>query len=340
MGSARMLSVFYAPRPKNLNDTEFLLLMYLADLYDAEKHCAWIRKSGLAERMGCNERRIQALTVRLEEKGYLRVYERVKRHNRYVVPLLPGEILPAKVVIHEGPTLVDPENSKVWRLRAPNAQPVNAIEPGYIDPATPVDVAALAAEEAALEEAERGFAAAVAVDPEMERNAQKRGWYDFLVGLQGAAPLGKKAAEWDALINDLMGKEIAMADFSACYAAAQKKWDAKAVITPTSVYNNWDSLFPIVKAERTVSRRRETLAAKAMADEKPAPLTDEEREAARVALEAHKAGQQQRKAAQEWRAKQGIWTEKHVPHCTCGTCVDKKRQWERQHTTQSAQVSR
>lgn len=339
MSSARMLSVFYAPRPKNLSDTELVLLMYLVDLYDAEKHCAWIRKSGLAERMGCSERRIQTLIATLEEKGYLRVYERVKRHNRYVVPLLPGEILPAKFVIHEGPTLIDSdERGKVWKLRSPGGGTV--AEPAWVDPATPVDVAAMAAEDATLVAAEDAFAAAVAVDPEMERNAQKRGWYDFLVGLQGAAPLGKKAGEWDAVINDCMAKGISMEDFSACYAAAQKKWDAKAVITPTSVYNNWDSLFPIVKAERTLTRRRETLAAKSMASEKPAPLTDDEREAARIAAEAIRDGQAKRQAVKEWRAKNNIWTPNHTPGCACGTCASNKRQWERQRTAQSAQVSR
>lgn len=338
MSSARTLSVFYAPRPPDLSYAELYLLLHLAERYDDDKHCSWIRRSELAKRLGCKPPYVKALINRLEEKGYVRVYMRQKRHNRFVIPALPGEVVPGNVVIHEGATIRDPESGQVWTLRTPG-QTDEGTEPARIDPATPVDVAAIAAEEAALDEAERAFNAAVAVDPEMERNAQKRGWYDFLVGLQGAPPLGKKAGEWDALINDLMGKEIAMDDFSACYAAAQKKWDAKAVITPTSVYNNWDSLYPIVKAERTVSRRRETMAAKAMASEKPAPLTDEERAQAAVAATAFAERSRQKKAAEEWRRQNNIWKEGHVANCACGTCASNKRQWERQRTTKSATVT-
>jgi len=115
--AARVFSFIHAVHPKDMSHAEWELMIHMLERYDYDKQCSWFRKSYAAEKMSCTEGYVKKLIWTLEDKGYLRVYERVKRHNRYVVPRFPGEILPADVVIHDGPTLTDPDSKEVWTLR-------------------------------------------------------------------------------------------------------------------------------------------------------------------------------------------------------------------------------
>lgn len=117
IGTIRFFNFFTSPHPKNLNGREWELLLHILDKYDLDKKCAWFNKGLAARRMNCDERQIRRLIWSLEDKGYILVYERARRHNRYVVPRMVGELLPPDYCLHEGPTLEDPETHQTWKLR-------------------------------------------------------------------------------------------------------------------------------------------------------------------------------------------------------------------------------
>lgn len=330
-------------QPVDLSYAEYLLLMHILERCDPKQGTSYFRRSYMAKRMGCEEDYIKRMTTKLEKLGYLRVYWRNHAYNRYVVLPLPGEILPFEEILPDGPTWTHKETGQVWILRnrgghddeaayanppAPEMPPAAATKSPQKpkeSPPTPTISPEEAAFDAALDQA----------DDEWERNSRKRTWYEYLVTLHGSPPFGKAAAEWDEMINDLIGKDFPMEDFGRCYAAAQKKWDAKATVHPVSVWNRLDQLIIIVNAERIVTRKREAVAA-AMADEKPPELTEEQRaEAKRIEAELQ-AKREQRKEA---RIKRGIWVDGHTPNCPCPKCAESKRQYERQRSAANTQVT-
>lgn len=116
MSGYRVFSVLNA-NLGDLDPIEKLIALFLADWSPDPLGFCWPENDWFCLKIGLKTRQVTRWLRRMENEGYLKVYERHNHHNLYVLAPLPNETVPDAFHIVTEAYLK--YGGKSWRLREP-----------------------------------------------------------------------------------------------------------------------------------------------------------------------------------------------------------------------------